>query len=148
LEKINSNNASFENERNKKYRNLKEKYNSIAEKKNDFEAELHNFENQINEKSSLISSLQAEKQDICKRFITKNKEYEKLYREFCKNKEETEFNQLKSKAEIERLHLDRKELEKRFFKEKEINKNLENYNSQLLEENEILMQEKISAKSL
>ena len=40
------------------------------------------------------------------------------------------------------------ETEKKLFKEKEINKNLENYNTKLLEENEILMQEKCAAKSL
>lgn len=147
LEKITTNNMSFENEQTKKYRNLKEKFHSLIEKKNDFEAEITDYSNKINEQTATISHLQAEKQDLRQKYISKNKDYEKLYREFSKYKEENELNLIKTNAEFEKLVINFKELEKKYHREREINKNLENYNSKLLEENDLVIQEKMSAKS-
>lgn len=80
--------------------------------------------------------------------MNKTKEYEKLYREFCKFKEENDLISIRNKSDIERLNIALQDLENKYLKEREINKNLEKYNAQLLEENEILMQEKMNAKSL
>lgn len=142
------NNASFENEQNKKYRNLKEKFHEIIDKKTNWEDDVKGMSRQIEEQTSLISKLQLEKQEYRKKLITKTKEFEKLHRDLCKNQEENDIYSLKSKAEMEKLNITLQDLEKKYLKEREINKNLENYNSKLLEENEILMQEKIKAKSL
>lgn len=147
MEKISSTNLSFENEQNKKYRYLKEKYHQLAEKKNDWEAEINDYISKIQEQNAIIAQIQEEKQDLLHSYNKKNKDYEKLYRELCKNKEESDLNLIKSKSECEKLVTNFRELEKKFQKEREINQNLENYNSKLLEENEIVTQEKLNAKS-
>ena len=118
----------------------------MIEKKTECESEVANCRMQINEQNDLISHFQEEKQDLKKRLISKNKEYEKLYKEFFKINEDHGISVLKGNAEIEKLSLALKEIEKKFTKEKEINKNLDNYNSKLLEENELLIQEKINSK--
>lgn len=120
----------------------------MKEKKQELENETVTFTNQINEQNISLYKLQNENQEIRKRYMSKSKEFDKLYRDFCKMKEESDLGALKNNAENEKLNLALKETEKKLFKEKEINKNLESYNSKLFEENEILMQEKQAAKSL
>ena len=116
LEKINYNNASFENEQNQKYKSLKQKFQILKEKKQELENEVFSSTNQLNEQNILLSKLQNEKQEIRKRFMSKNKEFEKLYRDFCKIKEESELNHVKSNAETEKLHMALQETEKKLFK--------------------------------
>lgn len=148
LEKITSSNLSLEKEQSKKYRYLKEKFNSLVDRSSEYESDLTNYSQKINELNSIINELHADKNTLRQKCMTKNKEFEALYREFSKHKEESDLKIIKSNAEIEKLTINLKEVENKYQKEREINRNLEKYNAKLLEENELVIQEKLSFKSM
>lgn len=94
-----------------------------------------------------MNGLEGEKQALRQKYLAKNKDFERLYKEFGRHKEENELKGIRLGSEVEKMGVAMKELERKYLKEREIGQNLERYNRKLLEENEIVVQERANALS-